>query len=681
MKFAAVLVTTAAMCLTTEANPPLRKIEDKVRSLVNENQPCVVGINGGGSGVIISADGLVLTAAHVVMYRGNRCTIELPDGTRAQGTKLGMNSDRDAAMVRIDGDKTWPFAEVRFNPMEPGEWVVAMGHPQGFNVNRKPPVRFGRIIKPHRDRLGPLGFLMTDCTITGGDSGGPLFDLDGKVVGIHSFVSNGLFENYHVPMEVFQKDWDKMYFGDRWGDLSAMDTAPDNPAEIIEKPALGIRFAPTDDQSPVIDKVYDETPAAIAGLKPGDRIHQINDQKINAFPQVQEIIEKSKAGDEILLTIQRDDSETQIKVTLGKKPVFKTSPDWDGLLEDMEKGWSLNDDFVKGMEFAAGEAGRSTVAVFADTRRIALGIVLGADGYILTKASEVTDAKGLSVKLPDGQILAADVIQQVESLDIALMKVRTLDQKLTPISLAEALPENEVPVGGFVVTPTVTDEEILYLGVVSVDQRSIERDKGFLGVSLNMRTEKAVVSDLIDDCPAEKYGVRRGDIILEVNGDPVANSETAIELIGQYEPDELVSFKLQRDEDIISLDVRLGSRVNQMPIAFNMEGGRFSKVRAGFESVIQHDSPLTPEDCGGPLVNADGQLVGINIARSSRIRSFALPWTAIQPLLEQKDDGSWALRKPRKDIEKQLARARREAERTQLKIQELEKQLNSFDSE
>jgi serine protease Do len=112
-----------------------------------------------------------------------------------------------------------------------------------------------------------------------------------------------------------------------------------------------------------------------------------------------------------------------------------------------------------------------------------------------------------------------------------------------------------------------------------------------------------------------------------------------------------------------------------------MEGGRFSKIRAGFEAVIQHDSPLTPEDCGGPLVNSDGELVGLNIARSSRIRSFALPWNLIEPVLHRTDDGSWALKKPRKDIEKQLARARREFERTENKIKELESLLSDLDSE
>lgn len=148
-----------------ELQNPLFKIESRVKGLIPFTHPCVVGINGSGSGVIVSSDGLVLTAAHVVTYRGNRCQIQLPDGTQLPGRKLGMNSDRDAAMVQIEADGPFPFCEVRFAPLSASEWVVSMGHAQGFNPERKPPVRFGRLIKPHRDSLGPLGFLMTDCTI------------------------------------------------------------------------------------------------------------------------------------------------------------------------------------------------------------------------------------------------------------------------------------------------------------------------------------------------------------------------------------------------------------------------------------------------------------------------------------------------------------------------------------
>lgn len=665
---------------TAQSNEEIRRIESHVLDLVNENQKAVVGINGGGSGVIVSADGLVLTAAHVVNGRNPRCVVQLPDGRELEAVRLGMNLNRDAAMVQIKEEGPWPFAEIRFEAMKPAEWVVAMGHPQGFSDKRLPPVRFGRIIKPHRDTFGPLGFMMSDCTITGGDSGGPLFDIKGRVVGIHSFVSSDLWENFHVPMSVFKKDWDKIFEGEKWGTLAAMDERPTDPSKIHRRPKLGIVMEPhTTRDGVVIQDVVKDSPAMKSGLKVGDHLLTIEDRNIRSYKDVHKILEDYTPGEEITLNVKREEKDLELDLVLGKgQPFFQQTEDWNSLIEEMQKGWEIPKKFEEGMLGLVDEAQRSTVAIMDGAKRIAHGTILSADGWILTKASESGNSKSLNIKTSDGQKFSASWVDSIKSLDLALLKADSGSIELSPIDWPESKIE-ESSVGSFVASPTVTEEKAVYLGVVSVKERHVERDKGFLGVALGANGERIFVAGLVPDCPAQKAGIQRFDHIVQVNDVSIEDVDQAIQTIGQYEPGEKVLFTIKRGDKELEFNVVLGSRVNQMPIAFNMEGGKFSKIRAGFEKVIQHDIPLAPEDCGGPLVSTEGDLIGINIARSSRIRSFALPMSIITPYVIENEDGSWSLSKPRKDLEKELSQAEKDLKEAKLKLLEIQNKLKSSD--
>lgn len=674
------IITLAISCPFISSSQSLFKVEEMVGNLVEENQKAVVGIDWGGSGVIVSADGLILTAAHVVNGRSRRCAIQMPDGRVLSARKLGLNANRDAAMVQLIDEGPWPFAEVRFDPMSPADWVVAMGHPQGFNEKRKPPVRFGRVIKPHRNALGPLGFMMTDCTITGGDSGGPLFDLEGKVVGIHSFVASSLFENFHVPMTVFERDWDKMYLGEKWGNLSAMDSRPPNPAQIHETPYLGVILDPSSPETAIIKEIKVASPADISGLEANDKIISIDGIEIDEVGRVKEIISKSNIGDEVILKVLRDnDGEIEIKAALSKRVGFQKTQDFSDLIDQMNKGFTIPEEFERAMNDAVSGIKDSTVAILNGKSLVAHGIVLSSDGWILTKASEAKEQEALKIKTRDEKTYEAELVDSVRSLDLALLKVQLNDAKLTPIKWPGDNAEI-VGVGDFVISPTVTEEDIVYLGVISVSERSIERDKGFLGVVLAQGPNDVFIRDIVPDCPAQKAGIKRGDILVKVNETKIASSDQAISEIGQYEPGDQVTFLVNRDDNEVEFDVILESRVNKMPIAFNMEGGRFSKVRNGFKTAIQHDIPLTPEDCGTPIVNSDGQLVGINIARSSRIRSFALPVRFVSQHLSKADDGSWKLIQPRQDIEKLLQNAKGDLDRAKKNVLRYQNMLEALDS-
>lgn len=202
--------------------PQFKDLEQNIQRVVQKVMPATVSLfsakNGAsGSGVVVNKDGLILTAAHVVKG-AEQMTVIFPNGEQATGKVLGANYTRDTAMLQITDAKPprgWPHANLGdSDQMESGDLVVALGHSGGYDPIRTPPIRFGRILAH-----GPDEFLCTDCALIAGDSGGPLFDLDGKVVGIHSSIGESLSSNNHAGISGLIEDWNQLKKSKRWGSL------------------------------------------------------------------------------------------------------------------------------------------------------------------------------------------------------------------------------------------------------------------------------------------------------------------------------------------------------------------------------------------------------------------------------------------------------------------------------
>jgi S1-C subfamily serine protease len=194
----------------------LRALEKHVQKVLERVLPSVVGVRvgaGQGSGVIVSEDGLILTAGHVSGSANLKAVIHLPDGKELKGKTLGRRRDIDSGMMKITTEGKYPFLEMgKSSELKKGQWVIAVGHPGGFRANRTPVVRLGRILFVN----GSL--IRTDCSLVGGDSGGPLFDMQGRVIGIHSRIGPGeITENIHVPIDTFRDTWDRLAKGEVWG--------------------------------------------------------------------------------------------------------------------------------------------------------------------------------------------------------------------------------------------------------------------------------------------------------------------------------------------------------------------------------------------------------------------------------------------------------------------------------
>jgi serine protease Do len=174
---------------------------------------------GSGSGVVISADGLIMTAGHVIEAPGTDLTVRFPDGRVVKGIAVGLDHATDTGLVRITDpapEGGWPFSAVA--PDESanvGDWVLATGNPGSIIVDRDPPIRIGRVTV-HNSRS-----IDTNCALEPGDSGGPLFDLQGRVVGINSRIATTSgptttpreFLSAHVPVSLFSSEMKDLLAG------------------------------------------------------------------------------------------------------------------------------------------------------------------------------------------------------------------------------------------------------------------------------------------------------------------------------------------------------------------------------------------------------------------------------------------------------------------------------------
>ena len=381
----------------------LKAMQEHVSSLYERVEPAVVNIRSGmgqGSGVVVTSDGYVLTAAHVISVPNRPATITFPDGSKALAQTLGLFRTLDAGLLKIykmlppekdededddeeddddseeddsdedeeedsdeedesemsdedaddesededsdeddedsdeesdeddeddseesdedsddeDEDEDETEKKDRFAVQEDlpsfsyleighsedlnlGQWVIAVGHPGGLDEDRGIVLRVGRINEIQAEAKN--AFVRTDCTLVGGDSGGPLIGMDGSVIGIHSRIGQGLRYNFHVPSDDFLNNW----------------TALLEPVVHDRKPQLNLPFR---DRSNVIGRLSTSL-AARSGLKTSDRIIRVGEKDIYDKLQFDDAISELKPFQRIEIEVQRKGKKKVITVTVGEK--------------------------------------------------------------------------------------------------------------------------------------------------------------------------------------------------------------------------------------------------------------------------------------------------------------------------------------------------------------------------
>jgi serine protease Do len=275
------------------------------------------------------------------------------------------------------------------------------------------------------------------------------------------------------------------------------------------------------------------------------------------------------------------------------------------------------------------KATRNSIVKFnVDGETVALGTVMGAGGLALTKASEIKPGK-LTCWLASDKEVKAELLGVDEDEDVALVRVQA--PGLKPITWAPG----DVAEGQWAVTPGIAETPNA-VGIISALPRRIRPQRAFIGVQFDFDTPLPRIGMLIPGMSAEKAGLRPGDLIAAMNGSLVTNREQVVETLRDFREGQTVTVRVRRAAQEFDAALKMiVPRAGDAGAGFYPQGpgdlgADVSRRAQGFERAIEHDTVLQPWLCGGPLVNLDGQAIGLNIARASRVTTYALPAALVQ---------------------------------------------------
>jgi len=276
----------------------------------------------------------------------------------------------------------------------------------------------------------------------------------------------------------------------------------------------------------------------------------------------------------------------------------------------------------------------SIVKFNVDGETVALGAVVDTNGLTLTKASEIKKGK-LTCWLATEREVDAELLSVDEEEDVALVQVHA--QGLEPIRWAFG----EVSIGQWAITPGI-GESPHAVGIISALSRKIRPQRAFIGVQFDFSTSLPKIGELLPGLGAEKAGLKPGDFIIAIEGAVVTNRAQVVETLRDFRVGQTIKLRIQRAEEQFEVVVQLMlPNSDRLRREFDPEqglgqlGGEVSHRAEGFEQAIEHDTVLQPWLCGGPLVNLDGEAIGLNIARAGRVTTYALSSKLVKRIVEK----------------------------------------------
>jgi len=286
----------------------------------------------------------------------------------------------------------------------------------------------------------------------------------------------------------------------------------------------------------------------------------------------------------------------------------------------------------------------STVRILCDDKDTALGMVVAEDGWILTKANDLSGK--LSVKLKDGKTYPARNMGVNRVHDLAMLKIDA--SGLKPIEFADS---KEASVGDWIACVGIGEDPVA-IGVVSVAARNLSvkalpavdlSKVAYLGVSLDKGEGGVLITKVEPASPGARAGLKLNDIVLSASDLKVKLPDELIEVVQKRKPGDILPLRVRRDDEELVIKATLGKRpTTGRSDQQNSMGSVLSSRTTGYPSILQHDSVVKPTDCGGPLVDLEGHVIGINICRAGRTESWAVPTETIRPLFPELMSGRLA---------------------------------------
>lgn len=547
----------------------LNELQVCVTSVLRETLPAIVAVGFSAtegateerrleaghfaSGVIIREDGLILSQYHVTHKRknedrkpGDQIDVVFHDGRRLKAELLGSHREVDLSMLRLLEQGKYQFLGfAEDDALSLGEWVVKPGHPGGYRGSRGAVSRLGRII--YQNRLNVL----PDCMLTGGDSGGPLINLDGKIVGI--------MQHSSMP------------------EIILMATASSRTNSLFS-------FSTT--------RVLRE---------------KIPAMQMNLMPQ--------ETGDE------RSERQRLFNENVIMLP---------------QESWTKGDESKVPWQAVTKNLRHSVVEVLNDEERTAYGTVVGADGWVLTKASEI--GPNPRCRAGNGEPMNARITGTHVAFDLAMLKIDASD--LRPVQWTN---QGLRDPGTFVVVPDAAGSPIA-AGIISAHPNRFDgpfstaitpaprrpRPKAIPPEFLGRSVKGQGFSVTASIGSAAKAGILVGDIITEIEGRPFQSMRDLTDVMSGKSPGDTLRISLTHDGQRVERSLTIEGTPYRAP-SVNSPNHRFD----AFPTVFEHDIPLTHEECGGPVVGIDGKTLGITIARIGAQGCAAIPADAIQPLIKR----------------------------------------------